>query len=244
MTIKNNGGIGIGRFIRSGNTIVKYSTVMDVNSSPETFSTDLKSLFISPLPLKKNPLSPGKEFTPDDVQVRNITNLTEPIEYKMVETPVQADEFMVDVPNARIMFGVSQTEGEQLEVTHWTVTWRDDILGEHYSGSMALEIWSGGSDSTAAISQHLQTKLKSSAALLREQGFLKFAPESLGAIEYMEIKPPVGSSFPVWRQPLGYQFVFEAEAGGELSSGTVIKRIDIDMNDNLSETVSIPKLIQ
>ena len=38
-----------------------------------------------------------------------------------------------------------------------------------------------------------------------------------------------------------YKFVFEAEEGGELSSGVPIKRIDVDMNDNLAESFIVPK---
>jgi hypothetical protein len=48
-----------------------------------------------------------------------------------------------------------------------------------------------------------------------------------------------GSTFPAWKQSLEYKFAFEAEDGGEVSSGIPIKRIDVDMDDYIVEEFSI-----
>ncbi|UCH93942.1 MAG: hypothetical protein JSV88_27250 [Candidatus Aminicenantes bacterium] len=241
LSIESSEGIGMGNFIRSGDTVVKSTNVIVVNSHPDTFSSNLKSLRLWPLPLKKNPSSTGKDFSENDVRLRNVTDLTQPIDYRMVDEPTQKNEYMLDVPNARVIFGESQTQGEKLEVVHWTITWRDEILGERYRGSMALEIWADNPDKATEISQKLQNKIKSDPSMLRNRGFLKFAPERLEPLENIELNPTIGSPFSVWKQKLGYKFIFEAEQGGEVSSGTIIKRIDLDMNKNLPESFSVPK---
>jgi len=53
--------------------------------------------------------------------------------------------------------------------------------------------------------------------------------------------PPVGSPFSVWNQKLSYTFVFEAEEGGDLSSGIPIKLIDVNMDEHLVESFQIPR---
>jgi hypothetical protein len=240
LTINDMEGVGIGGFIRSGDTVVKSSTLVEVSIESETFSSHLKSLRLWPLPLKKNPSSTGKDFSDNDIQVRNVTDLTHPVDYRMVDEPTQKNEYILDVANARVIFGEPQVEGEKLEVVHWTITWRDEILGERYRGAVALEIWADNPDKAAEISQRLQNKIKSDPSMLRKRGFLKFAPGSLEPLENIELNPPGGSFFPVWKQKLGYKFVFEAEGGGEVSSGTIIKRIDLNVNKNLPESFSVP----
>ena len=76
--------------------------------------------------------------------------------------------------------------------------------------------------------------------MLRDKGFSSLQPQSLGPIENVLQSPGAGASFPVWRQELGYKFSFEAEEGGELSSGVPIKRIDAGLDDFLVESFSIP----
>lgn len=241
LNIESNKGNGIGRFIRAGDTIAKNTTVSEVKSSTEAFSNDFKSLRLWPLPLKKNPSSVDEKFTEQDVQVKNVTDPNSSISYRMVDEPIQKDEFKLDVSKAQIIFGKAQAEGEKLEITHWTVTWRDEILGERYSGSMMLEIWANGFNEADEISRRLQSKLKSNPAMLRQKGFLKFQPAILDSAENTQLTPPIGSTFFVWQQNLGYKFVFEAEEGGELSSGIPIKRIDVDIDDILVESFSVQK---
>jgi hypothetical protein len=45
---------------------------------------------------------------------------------------------------------------------------------------------------------------------------------------------------PVCRQAMEFRFTAEFEDGGEISSGGIIRRIDIDMDDTVSEQFSIP----
>ena len=234
-------GIGIGNFVRSGDSIVQNTAVVEVRPTSETFSGDLKLLRIEPLPLKKNPSSVKRNFTEQDVQIRNVTDLPHPVDYRMVEEPADKEEYSLDVPRARIIFGKAQTEGEKIEVIHWTVTWRDKILGERYSGSMMFEIWANSFNEADEISRRLQTKLKKNPDVLRQKGFLKLQPASLEHTRNTLLDPPIGSTFSVWQQNLGYKFTFEAEEGGELSSGVPIKRIDVDMDDNLNESFSVEK---
>lgn len=233
-------GNGIGRFIRSGDTIVKHTAIIEVRSTPETFSSDLKSLRIWPLPLKKNPSSLEKDFTEKDLQLRNVTDTSQPIDYHMVREPMKKEEYKIDVPKGNIIFGEAHREGEKIEMVHWTVTWRNEILGENYQGLINLEIWANSFNETYEISHRLQNKLKSSRYILRQKGFVQLKPDRLDPAENVQHNPPSGSSFSVWKQKLCYWFAFEYEEGGELSSGIPIKRIDVDIDRHINESLVIP----
>jgi hypothetical protein len=80
-----------------------------------------------------------------------------------------------------------------------------------------------------------------STELLRQKGYLRLSPSSAGVIEQTLHSPAVGSSFLVCRQKLEYRYSFEAQEGGELSSGGVIKQIDVDMDGHLDEVFSVPE---
>jgi hypothetical protein len=232
----------IGRYIRSGDSPARSSAIIEVKSMPdavEAFSADLKSLRISPLPLRRNPASVGREFSEDDLQVRNVTDPANSIGYQMVSSPARKEEFKLDVTSARIEFGAAQTPGEKLEITHWTVTWRDEILADRFIGSMTLEIWAHSFNQTEGIARSLQRVIKSHRPLLREKGFLKLHPSSLSTTEQLSLDPPAGSAIPVWRQRLEYKFAFEVEDGGELSGGVPIRRINVEMNEQGEEEFSI-----
>ena len=239
LTLETEKSPAIGRFIRSGDSLAMSSSVIEVKASPDTFSAGLKSLRISPLPLRKNPSSTKREFAADDLQVRNVTDPANPAPYLMTGNPVRKDEFKLDVARAQIEFGAAQTEGEKLELTHWTVTWRDEILADRFIGSMELEIWANSFNQADGIARNLQDVLRSSRALLREKGFLKLHPFSLGPAEHLQIDPPLGSAIPVWKQKLEYRFAFEAEDGGELSGGVPIKQVNVEMDNQIVETFSI-----
>ena len=241
LKIDDSKGTGLGRFIRSGDAIVQNTAIIEVKSTPEAFSNDLRALRIQPLPLKRNPSSVEKKFTEKDVQVKNVTDPAHPIAYRMVGEPGVKEEYKLDVPQARIIFGEAQTLSEKLEVAHWTVSWRNEILGDRYGGLMMLEIWATSFNEIDRISRGLQNKVKSSRAELRQSGFMKFQSASLEPAENILHAPPVGSPFSVWKQKLEYKFAFEAEEGGELSSGIPIKRIDVDMDEHIVESFSIPK---
>jgi hypothetical protein len=239
LTLETEKGPAIGRFIRSGDGPARSSSVIEVKASEDTFSANLKSMRISPLPLRKNPASARKEFTEDDLQIRNVTDLSNPARYRMAAAPTRKEEFKLDVARARIEFGAAQTEGEKLEMIHWTVTWRDEILADRFIGLMALEVWATSFNQADGIARNLQDVLRSNRVLLREKGFLKLHPFSLGTAEHLRLDPPAGSPFPVWKQKLEYRFAFEAEDGGELSGGVPIKQIHVEMDDHIVEAFSI-----
>lgn len=232
---------GIGRFIRSGDSIVKNDAIIEIKSSTENLSADLKSLRLTPLPLKKNPSSLEKDYSQDDISVRNVTDPNHPVNYSMTDRPTQKDEYRLDAQNAQIIFGKPQKEGDILEVIHWTITWRDEILGKRYSGLMNLEIWANSFNETDEIARRLQNKLSSKRISLKDKGFSNFQPASLEPVKSILHSTPSGSPFSVWRQKLVYKFTFEAEEGGEISSGIPIKQINVNIDDSLLESYSIPR---
>ena len=240
LTLETVSGSGIGRFVRAGDSIVQATNVIEVKATPDTFSTNLKSLRISPLPLKKNPSSTAREFTGNDLRIRNVTNPANPVPYTMAGKPAVRTQYRLDRATAEVIFGEAQVAGEKLEVAHWTVTWRDEILGDSYRGLLAFEIWADSFNHTQDISRRLQERLRSERAVLRDKGFTSLKPRSLGPIENVLQSPGAGAPFPVWKQELGYKFAFEAEEGGELSGGVPIKRIDAGLDDFLVESFSIP----
>lgn len=235
---------GLGRFIRSGDSIVKNEAIIEIKSSTEKFPADLKSLRLTPLPLKKNPSSQGENYSQDDICVRNVTDPVHPVNYKLTNGPSQKDEYKLDTQNAQIIFGKPQIEGDLLEVIHWTVIWRDEILAKRYGGLMNLEIWANSFNETDEISRRLQNKLSGKRISLKDRGFSNLQPAGLEPVKNILQSSPSGSPFSVWRQNLVYKFMFEAEEGGEISSGIPIKQINVNMDDELSESYSIPRKIK
>lgn len=239
LVIGNAKGTGLGRFRRAGETVAQNVAIVEVQPAPETFSDDLRSLRLAPLPLKKNPAALTESFSEEDVQVRNVTAPASPITYTLVEQPTQKVEYGLNPYEARIIFGAAQTLGDKLEVVHWTVTWRDEILGDMYSGVLTLEIWANSASQTAEISRGLQTRVQTALSLLRQKGFVKLQPSRLASAEHVLHQPPTGSAFAVWKQELSYAFVFDSQEGGELSSGVPIKRIDVDIKRHAPESFSV-----
>lgn len=239
LRLEGGGRGGLGRLIRSGDALTRSGRVVEVRASGETFSADLVRLRISPLPLRRNPSSTAPRFGPGDLQVRNVTDASRPAEYRMEAEPAARDAFRVDVRRAEIVFGAPQAPGELLEVTHWTVAWRDEILGRRFRGAMVFELWGNSFSEVDTMSRRLQLKLSSDPAALRRRGFLLVAPAALDPAENVTHAPPVGSAFPVWKQRLEYAFAFEAEEGGEVSGGVPIKRIDVDMDEEFAESFTV-----
>lgn len=239
--IDRHGYIGIGRFIRAGDTTVQHTGIISINGSERNAGSDFKFVRITPLPLKKNPSSTQSSFTDQDVQVRDVTDPSTPIMYSMVENPVTRNEYRLDVPSATIFFGDSQLEGAQLEISHWTITHRTEIRGERFDGTAILDIWTGNKDLTHEIAYKVQTKLSTHHQLIRSKGFIKLHPAHLDPVEAYQQTPPVGSAFNVCKQKLSYKFAFEREDGGELSSGVPISRIQVDMDHQLDETFLVAK---
>jgi hypothetical protein len=233
-------GQGLGRFVRAGDTVVKSTDIVEVAPSVDTFSPNLKTLRIAPLPLKRNPSSTSAKFSSTDISIRNVTHQNNSIDYTFTAQPVQASEYTVKPATAEIVFGSAQTLGDKLEVSHWTVTWRDEILGDTFRGQISLEIWTNTINQSRDLSRKLQDKLKLERALLRGKGFVDLKPVALSPVENLSHSPVVGSAFPIWIQTLEYGFMFEGEDGGELSSGIPIKRVDVDMDDFIVEQFSVP----
>lgn len=233
LTIQDHKTTGLGRVARSGETLARNSSVIEVGSTPQTFSADLKHMRLWPLPLKKE----------EDVQIRNVTNSAQPTAYRMVAVPGRKDQYAVDAVRGEVVFGQAQSMGERLEVVHWTVTWRDDILGNAYSGLMNLEIWANSLNDVNAMSRKLQDRLNTNRELLRQKGFSKLQAANLTPVDHLLRSPAIGSPFPVWKQELSYRFYFEIEQQTELSDAGPIKRIDVDINGHLKETMSVPPTV-
>jgi hypothetical protein len=230
-------GAGLGRLVRAGDSIVQSTNIIEVAPSIDTFSPNLKTLRIAPLPLKRNPSSTSTAFSGSDLLIKNVTRQDD---YTFTDKPAQPAEYTVKTATAEIIFGSPQTPGAKLEITHWTVTWRDEILGDTFRGQIAMELWANNINQSRDLSRRLQDKLKSERSLLRGKGFVDLKPVALQPAANLSHVPVVGSAFPVWVQTLEYGFTFEAEDGGELSSGIPIKRIDVDMDDFIVEQFSVP----
>jgi hypothetical protein len=229
ISIENTKGSGFARFIRSGDAVVKHTAVIEVRAAPEAFSADLRALQIAPLPLRKNPAAQTRAFSQEDIELRNVTDPLQTRLYRLTEQPTQQHEYRLEMPAAILRFGLPQVAGDKLEVVHWTVTHRDDILGDTYRGAMTFEIWANQINQADEIVRKLQARLHGNPALIRQKGFALLQPASLEPAEHVVYAPPTGSPFSVWQQHIGYRFVFAYEEGGELSSGAPIKQIDVDM---------------
>jgi hypothetical protein len=230
LTIQDHRTTGLGRVTRSGETLTRTTLLLEVRSTPETFSADLKRLRLQPLPLKKE----------QDVQIKNVTDSIHPTTYRRVDEPNRKDEYAVDATRAEVNFGQAQSGGEKLEVVHWTVSWRDDILGNAYRGMLNVELWSNSLNDLNMMSRKLQDRLNSNRELLRQNGFSRIQAASLAPVDHLLHNPAIGSPFPVWNQELSYQFAFEIEQQSELSDAGPIKRIDVDIDGHLNESLTVP----
>jgi hypothetical protein len=230
---------GIGRVARSGEIVVKNTALVTVSQDPELFSPDLQAMRLRPLPLRKNPSTRQTGLNAYEVELRNITEPGQKISYRQVLKPSHPDEFTLDPPRARVIFGGPQIPADTLEVTHWTVTWRDDIIISRYKGRVFLEIWAENFSEIDALSRKLQTRLAVQPGPWRQQGFLMICPNRMESAENFRHTPASGTSFSVWRQQLVYGFAFEAEEGAELSEGLPIKKISVDMDQELPETFTV-----
>lgn len=230
LEIESTRGTGLGRFRKEGHLMVRNSTIVTVQVSPATFSADLKTLQLAPLPLRR----------PEEVQVVRVTGPNQPVTYRAVGRPASVEEFQVDSLRAVLRFGAPQPAGEKLEVTHWTVEFRDDITGGRCQGTLTLEVWGGSAADTGALAQKLQTKLMAEEAGLRQSGFASLAPASLGAVENVAYQAASGSPFPVWKQKLAYRFHFDLEQVGAASSGGPIQQINVNVDDAVVESFSTP----
>jgi hypothetical protein len=233
-------GRGLGSFIRAGNSIVQNRILINFNEPTSTGATNLKSIRIWPLPLRKNPNSNQSGFTEQDIQIKNITDPSRTTEYHLIDRPVDSNEFAINSSTGEVTFGKSQNANDRLEIVYWTVTWRDDITAERFSGTMGLEIWAADASEADTLFKWLDSKVSKNGMDLRQKGFMVFLPRQLEPSQSLQHQPAFGAAFPVWKQKVGYHFVFEGEEGGEISSGAPIGRVDVKMDDNFVETFSVP----
>jgi hypothetical protein len=233
-------GSGLGTFLREGHQLVQNSAVITVSSTPDTFLSDLKTLRILPLPLKRNPASHSLDFSDDDVSVSRSTDPNNPVKYRLMALPAGKEEFSIDVANALIQFGAPQSLGDKLEVVHWTLAFRDDIVVVRHSGLLSLDAWGKDAAETNTLSRAVQQKLAGQRDVLRAQGFAILNPISLSAASSSLPQPAAGSAFGAWKQTLAYRFAFEIELGGQDSAGVAIRRIDIHANDSIKENFTVP----
>lgn len=230
-------GHGIGNFIREGNVLAESTRIVQVQPSPDSFNENLTALRLSPLPFRRNPAATEPQLTELDVGVENVT--VQPERYRLAVQPTEKDEYCVDVARALILFGRPQTPGDNLRIVHWTTTWRDDISGWRYKGTAVLEIWSSSPDEATRILRALTNKLAADRTVLRQKSFLELKPLLLEPMELISQELPHGASLPAWKQKLEYRFTVELERGGEISSGAPIRRIDVEMDDQLVERFAI-----
>lgn len=217
VVVESTRGNGLGSFRKEGHQLTRNTAIVTVQAGPNTFSADLKTLQL-PQPLRN----------PDDVQVTRVTGPGQPVSYSRTNSPAGVQEFRVDPLRAQVIFGAPQPAGEKLQVTSWTLVFRDDITGERSNGAITLEVWGGSLAEASALSRKLQAKLVDLNGL-RQRGFGILRPAELSATENVAYQPAVGSAFPVWKQRLTYKFHFDLEQGGEASSGGPIRKINLDL---------------
>lgn len=240
-SVSDSRNIGLNRFIRSGDAMVQSTSVVPVRASEDTFSPSHQRLRLAPLPLRRSPESITEEFSEKDVQITNVTSQNNPVPYHFTTNPTRSDEYRIDPIRAEVIFGLPQKEGDLLQVNHWTVSWHNEILGLRASGEVIAEVWADRLAKADEISRKLQRRIYKDVGLLREKGFLKLAPGSVGPVERSLYSPPAVSGFQVWKQTLTYRFTFELEEGGEVSSGIPIKRIDVNMRGPQGEQFRVPR---
>jgi hypothetical protein len=240
LRIEDVKGIGLGGFVREGHTPVKSTSSIEVSVAEETFSPGLQTLRISPLPLIRNPASSDGSFSHQDIQIRNITNLANPQEYQLSNNPTRADQFRVYPSRGEIVFGQAQTAGNRLELVHWTLTWREDIRADRFSGLVTLEAWASSFNELNGIVHRSLAKLRGSPEALRQKGFQRFLPAGLSPASQTRWELAVGTAVLVCRQVMEFRFTVEIEQGGEISSGGIIRRIDVAMDDTVNEQFAVP----
>ncbi len=244
VSVSDSRNIGLNRFIRSGDAVVQNTSVVTVRASEDTFSSSLQRLRLAPLPLRKSPETITEELSERDVQITNVSNQSNPVPYHLRTSPTRSDEYRIDPIRAEVIFGLPQKEGDLLQASHWTVSWHNEILGLRASGEVIAEVWADSFTKADEISRKLQRRIYKEVGLLREKGFLRLAPGTVGPVERSLYSPPAVSAFQVWKQTLIYRFAFEIEEGGEVSSGVPIKRIDVNMRGPQGEQFRVPLTAQ
>jgi hypothetical protein len=233
-------GIGLGRFVREGHTPTKSTALVEVSVAQDTFLPGFRTLRIAPLPVVRNPNATTRSFSEEDISIHNITDPGNPHRYQLSDRPARPDEFRILPSRGEVVFGAAQTDGDRLELTHWTLTWRDDIRADRFNGVVTLEAWSSGLNDLSGIVQRTVAKLRALPDPLRQKGFLRMTPAGLAPAIQTRWEPAVGTATVVYRQAMEFRFTVEIEEGGEISSGGRIQRVDVAMNETVDERFSVP----
>lgn len=239
LNLESSIGHGLGKLARSGHGLVKNTVVVEVDSSSMQFSESLDHFKLWPLPLKHNPDSIKRQFSASDIRISNVTDESNSMEYVLTDKPSERNEYKLVAADASVVFGEPQNPGDLLEVEHWTVAWRDEIIAVRYQGSLTLEIWAEDFTVVDQISRYVQSRLQGNRTVLNERGFMFLQPSQLDAADKVSRNPLVGSPFEVWKQQLSYRFGFETERGGEASSGIPIRSIDVELDEHIQESLTI-----
>lgn len=229
-------GTGIGRIAREGHIVTKHVQVVSIADPDSGFDESLTRWRLDPLPIKKNPDSPHRGLGGDDILVRNLATDTQ---YLFTEAPEEQTEFRFDPNGAVLVFGRAQATGESLEVQHWTLTLRDDIVPERYRGRMMLTSWGRDFQELDQLSRALLDRLSKDRRRLVAEGFERLVPLRLGPAEQSTHDALAASPFSLWRQEIAYAFDFDVELGGDISAGGRIQRIDVDMDKDINEPFAI-----
>lgn len=237
LAIEGTAGTGVGRLAREGDLPVEHTETVTVGAS--TLGADRRRLRLTALPLRRNPTAVESEWGADDLVIAAVT-ADERHPYRLADAPAAATEFAFDPLEAVVTFGASQRDGERLEIVHWTVAWREDIVPVRYRGTVAIEIW--GSDGAAVrdLGRRAADRLDD-RRMLRSQGFERWQPAGWEPGEPVSRARATGGEFTAWRTALAYRFTFEGEEGGAESSGVPIRRIDVDLRRQRHEAVRVPR---
>lgn len=224
----------IGRVVSASHVPVLMTTHVTV--APDgAFSPNFRTLLLPP-PVRRAPTTNGT--TAADITVTNVTDAAHPITYSPSVAPASAEEFRLDLTAARVVFGAPQRPGDRLELAFWSVEWHEPASVERYRGTLELELWANDSAGVAQLARQVQDRLAQRTAA-RTCGFLRLEPARLHASIATTHLSPTGSSFAAWTQRLAYGFAFESVLGGEVSSDGIIRRIDVGLDDGLSEALTI-----
>jgi hypothetical protein len=220
------------RFIREGDQLVRQRRQLVVQPAADGFSADLRTLEL-PVPVRRAPPLSAAE---GDVAIANLTSGTAVV-YSAVNQPGSAAEFRLDFARARVVFGAAQQAGDRLEVSHWTVSFREPLRAELLRGTLRLELWTSSATQATALLARLQDRC--AAATTRTYGFIKLDAQTVEPAESLQQSSGVGGAFSAWRQRLEYAFAHEYVGGGEDSGGAAIRRIDVTMDDVLPDRLTI-----
>jgi hypothetical protein len=231
-------GNGLGRFAREGHQLIRNTTVLQAGVSPGF--QNLASLALA-APPRRHPSSHSAGFSETDIGVRRVNDPSQPVPYRMLQKPAAREEFALDALRSLVRFGAPQQAGDKLEVTYWTLEFRDDIVPVRYSGAATLIVWAADAPNAASLARAVERKLSAARETLRPHGFALLNPTELAPAESVSQQVGAGSAFAVWKQRLRYRFAFETELGGETSAGGPIRRIDLEAGGELSEAYSVPQ---